>query len=768
MERSKQDVTSIGFGRGFIRAEQWRAGMAHRADALPRGPDESELLLGQVATKVIQLDHDLVIQWANQTAADSVGLRPEELIGQTCHALWGDPARPCWDCPSKAALQTHRREYRRRREPDGSIWEEQAEPIFNHVGDVIGVVNIAQEVTEAVRTKEALRSSDEMMQALLNACTDLIVLVDGKTGEVLAINEPAASGFGRMPDALQGVRIIDLLPSEAAERCKHHARQVVQTRAAARFENVYDGKTFDVSIYPVFGSDGRVSRLAVYARDITLRRQAEEAYRAVVDHSLQALVIVQDWRIVFANKKAAEIAGLDLSQVLGMSLEDVLSMAHPDDVAKLLERHKKRLAGEPVPERSEYRGYRRDGTEFWIDLYAQKIEYQGRPAIQATAVDITERKRAEEALHREHQQLFRLLDTLPACVCLIDRDHCIRYGNRMFRERFGDSGSAACYALIRQRSEPCENCRIADGIEGHEPRQFEWTSTDGRVYHIFDHAFTNVDGTTLALRIGFDITERTQSEEHERQLQAQIQAAQRFESLGKMAGGIAHEFNNLLVGILGNTSLIMQDLPEGSPLREGLQLIEGSANRAAELTNQMLAFSGRGRFMVEMLDLSDVVRGVMDLFEKIITQDVTVRDELAEGLPPIEGDLMQIRQMVLNLLTNAAEASEGCAASPPVVTVRTGVTEVARGSFRQVPVDGELPEGRYVYLDVIDTGCGMDEATQSKIFEPFFTTKFTGRGLGLAATLGIVRGHGGAVRIRSKPGRGATFNVLLPVAAVRH
>jgi signal transduction histidine kinase len=260
-----------------------------------------------------------------------------------------------------------------------------------------------------------------------------------------------------------------------------------------------------------------------------------------------------------------------------------------------------------------------------------------------------------------------------------------------------------------------------------------------------------------------ELRRRVEKLEEERQrLERRVQEAQRLESLGVLAGGVAHRFNNLLVGVLGNASLAKEMVPPGSPARAALEEIETSAQQAAELCGQMLFFSGRGRFVVGPLDLSAAVEQMKPLLELTAGEDAALHYELAAGLPPIEGDAAQIRQMILNLVTNAVEALTGPGGR---ITVTTGARRCGREDWAEAHRGEDLPEGMYVSLEVRDTGRGMDPQTLGKIFDPFFTTKFTGRGLGLAAVLGIVRGHRGAIQVASAPGQGTTFRVLLPAAA---
>jgi PAS domain S-box-containing protein len=251
-----------------------------------------------------------------------------------------------------------------------------------------------------------------------------------------------------------------------------------------------------------------------------------------------------------------------------------------------------------------------------------------------------------------------------------------------------------------------------------------------------------------------DVTER-------RGLELKVQHAQKLESLGVLAGGIAHDFNNLLVGILGNVGLALQDTRPEAPVVPLLHDIQTAALRAADLTKQMLAYSGKGRFVVENLDLNHVIEEMIHLLKVVINKQAVLKLNLAGNLPTVEADATQLRQVVMNLITNASDAIGDRSG---VISITTGAVDVDKTYLGTTYLDEGLSEGDYVFVEVSDTGEGMDATTQARIFDPFFTTKFTGRGLGLAAVLGILRSHRGAVKVYSEIGRGSTFKVLLPCA----
>jgi signal transduction histidine kinase/CheY-like chemotaxis protein len=261
-----------------------------------------------------------------------------------------------------------------------------------------------------------------------------------------------------------------------------------------------------------------------------------------------------------------------------------------------------------------------------------------------------------------------------------------------------------------------------------------------------------------------EIRRREEVEEQRRAVEAQLQYAQRLESIGVLAGGIAHDFNNLLAAIMGHADLALLDLPEQSPARNHLQQVLQASRTAADLTQQMLAYSGRGRFVVEQVDVSKVIDDALRLVRTMISKKASLRVQLDPELPAIRSDPAQVRQVIANLVTNASEA---LLEQVGEIKVRTRRIDVAEGELASLHPGETLPGGSYVEIEVVDTGCGMDAATRARIFDPFFTTKFHGRGLGLAAVLGIVRSHEGAIEVESAPGCGSRFRVLLPCVGKR-
>ena len=283
-----------------------------------------------------------------------------------------------------------------------------------------------------------------------------------------------------------------------------------------------------------------------------------------------------------------------------------------------------------------------------------------------------------------------------------------------------------------------------------------------RVFETRHFPLTDESGDISGLLgVSMDVTERHRAEADRHRMQQQLLQAQKLESVGLLAGGIAHDFNNFLTAILGGTSTALLLMKAGHPARRHLDNVVRASRQAAELTQQMLAYSGKGPLEIKPLDVSAVVREITSLLQTMVPKKVVLHLELADELPSVEAGVAQVRQVLMNLVINGAEAIGG---EVGTVRVTAGVKELASSEALDLVATESLPAGSYVYIEVEDTGCGMDQETLAKIFDPFFSTKFTGRGLGLAAVLGIVRAAKGAIGVSSTPGEGTNFRVFLPAS----
>ncbi|MBT3199934.1 MAG: response regulator, partial [Phycisphaerales bacterium] len=392
-----------------------------------------------------------------------------------------------------------------------------------------------------------------------------------------------------------------------------------------------------------------------------------------------------------------------------------------------------------------------------------------------TFYDITDQRRTEQALRHSEAFIKTVLDNLPIGIAVNSVDPAVKfdYMNDRFPEYYRTTREAladpdAFWDVVYEDPEFREEMkkRVIDDCASGDPQRMHWADIPlvrkGRKTTYITAKNIPVPDKQMAISVVWSVTDRKLAEEEQRALQAQIQHAQKLESLGVLAGGIAHDFNNLLMAILGNVDLAMMDLPSSSPVQQNLTEIKNASVRAAELSRQMLAYSGKGRFVVTAMDLSEAVTEMGHMLDVSISKKAVLKYNLKPDLPAMEADATQIRQIIMNLITNASEAIGD---KSGFIAITTDTIQADRQYLRDTYLDEDLAPGLYVTLEVADTGCGMDAETQAKFFDPFFTTKFTGRGLGMAAVLGIVRSHNGAINVYSEPGKGTTMKVLFPIVS---
>jgi len=512
-------------------------------------------------------------------------------------------------------------------------------------------------------------------------------------------------------------------------------------------------------------------QMAVMFSDVTERRQMEQDLRRTqfaIDHVAEAAFWMDSQgRFVYVNEQACRSLGYSHAELLRMGIHDI----DPSFFPEAWQAHWQDLKAHTTLALQTFHRTK-DGREFPVEVTDNFVEFEGQEYNCAFARDITGRLRAQAAL-RESEQRYRLLaENATDVIASHDLDGTIVYVSPSCRSVLGYEPAEMVGHRVHEFI--AEDSRSEVGARlGSIPAnrvvytvQYQFVKKDGsRVWMETTARATaapHSEEPTGLLSISRDITERKRAEEERRQLEAELQHMQKLESLSVLAGGVAHDFNNILMGVLGNADLALMQLPPESPARPLVQQVETAAARAAELSRQMLAYSGRGTLIVETIDLSRLVDEVFHLLQSSISKKALLQRSLSASPCLLRADATQLRQVVMNLVINASEALGD---SPGVITIETGAAETdAEELHRAYRVDYELPPGHYVYLQVSDTGCGMAPETRQRIFDPFFTTKFTGRGLGLAATLGIIRGHHGAVVVDSELGKGSVFRVLFPCA----
>ncbi len=507
--------------------------------------------------------------------------------------------------------------------------------------------------------------------------------------------------------------------------------------------------------------------LVIVARDVTedrahrsrLERLVAE-YRATMRIPGTAFIVF-DHDLRFQVVEGPGMAGVE--PLVGRTLAEI--QPDPERRAVVERAYRAALAGEEAELESNW-----SGRVYWSRLAPIRSSDGEVVAGVILSWDITERRAAEAALVQSEHLFRTLADNAPVGIFRTDASGDCIYVNPRWVEITGLAAKESMGRGWLDAIHPDHRSDVAAewysaALEGRE-FQLEFRLRDR------DDEERWVAGKAAAVRsdgaiVGYvgtdqDITAQRRAEEDRRALDRAVQHAQKLESLGLLAGGVAHDFNNLLVSVLGNASLARGEIPVDWPAQHTLDEIEVAARRAGELAGQMLAYSGRGRFVISPIDLGDLVSEMSDLLRASIRPGARLRVDLSTGLPPVEADATQLRQVVLNLILNA---SESLPVTGGEVTVRTYLADGHRPrlghAFAGERHDPSVPA---VCLEVSDTGNGMDEATIGRMFDPFFTTKPVGRGLGLAAVIGIIRGHHGAIELDSEVGVGTVVRVVLPIA----
>jgi two-component system cell cycle sensor histidine kinase/response regulator CckA len=521
-----------------------------------------------------------------------------------------------------------------------------------------------------------------------------------------------------------------------------------------------------------WNADRQPCRLVGTMQDITdrclareARWEADELFRTVAETLPGGVSLVRpDGRFRFVSPRLQSMLGVAPEEDLGEC--GLLDFVSPPE-RELARASLARVLREWTVVLHEYRLRRKEGAEFIGEMSLAPLAGPGGATVGVLTVvrDVTERRKTEETARR----MQIAVDLARDDVIWVNREGRLTYAN-----------SAACATLGYTRE---ELCRLSVADINPEFSQRDWAAhwawvrgrgavtlesvhraRDGRIVPVeLAINFLHFDGQEVHCVFARNLTERRRAEMERLEIERRLLHTQKLESLGVLAGGIAHDFNNLLMGILGNLDLALQDLPAGQRARTSIEQGIQAVNRAAVLTRQILAYSGRGTFVVEEVDLAALVRENEHLLRAGVSKLIPLHLAPGAALPRVIADPGQVQQLVLNLVTNAAEAIGDRAGEVRLSFWAQDFEAEALAGSRCAPVP---PPGRFVVLEVRDNGCGMDAATQDRLFEPYVSTKMTGRGLGLSAVLGIVRGHHGAIFVESAVGLGTRMRVLFPAKPV--
>ena len=512
-------------------------------------------------------------------------------------------------------------------------------------------------------------------------------------------------------------------------------------------------------------------------RALAAEERSDLRFRALFENTRDGVFIYDlEGKTVAANREAVRLSGYSEGELIGRSFLDA---AAPDERGQAAEVFRSLLRGEAM-EPYERRVRRKDGTELVTAIHAALArDRAGDPHhVQSVVRDITERKRAEAALRESEERFRTLVENAPEAIVVLDveKGHFVQAnGNalRLFKcrredlENFGPVElSSATQPDGRSAAEAAREY-LERAMRGETPA-FEWVHQDLEGNQVpcevrlvrLSAAYPNLIRGSMT-----DISERKRMEQERRDLEERLRLAQRMESIGRLAGGVAHDFNNMLTVMSGYVELAMRMLEAGGAPQRELSEIHKATKKASALVKQLLAFSRQQVLRPKILDLNALIRQVERLLRPIIGENIRLVIRLGEDLGSIKADPGQIEQALMNLAVNARDAMPDGGRLEVVTSTRRLDSRPGEGAAKMEPGPyAKMKPGPYVVLTVSDTGHGIDEKTRDQIFEPFFSTKGKGRGtgLGLSTVYGIVQQSGGYIRVDSQPGQGATFRIFLP------
>jgi PAS domain S-box-containing protein len=631
-------------------------------------------------------------------------------------------------------------------------------PVFNAAGDVSHAITVVRDITERKKAEKALRQSEERYRTILEETGDGYFETD-LAGNFTFVNDAQARLLGYSREELIGATYRAFTPEENVKAVFEAYHRMYKTGEPLRNfpDNVIrkDGSLgfAETSAFPIRNDKGEIIGFRGVRRDITERKHAEEElqkseerYRQLAENAGEAILVVQDGMIRFSNPKGAELSGYSIEELTSKSFVDFI---HPDDSDMVADRYLRRLQGEILPQTYDFRAMRKDGAIRWAELTAVLISWDNNPAVLCFMGDITERKRAEEALQQSERNYRTLFDSAIVGKMVIDAEtRKVVMANQVAVRTLGFSSVEEVIGVnpldfILPDERPRAFKIIAKDMFEQDLRQtheFRVMTKDGREVWISGGG-TRVmhQGKLMGLASFIDITEQKQQNER-------LMLTDRLASIGELAAGAAHELNNPLTSIIGFSQLIMEkDIPDD--IRQDMTFIYSEAQRAAGVTKNLLAFARKHKPVKRLNQINTIIEDMLKLraYEHKI-KDIEVYKQLASDLPESMIDYFQMQQVFFNIVINA-EYFMIEAHDRGTLTI---TTEKQNGTVR---------------ISFADDGPGISPENLSQIFNPFFTTKETGKGTGLGLSIchGVVSEHGGQIYARNQPGEGATIFVELPI-----
>lgn len=706
-------------------------------------------ILEGISTNVAFVNKNLEIVWANRAACESAGRTPDDMVGQTCHSLWAEADKPCTGCPTVKALESGKTEWAEISTPDGNVWDERGEPIFDSEGKLLGVVEIAHDITDRKRAEQELGRSEARFRELFEKAPVMMHSID-RDATIRNVNEKWLTTMGYARHQVLGKKITSFMEPKSQEVFHRVMEDFWQDLEVHDINYQYvtrDGSVIDTLLDAIAIDDETWGKVSITTlRNITQLKAAESALEEsrssfinVVEGSVDGILVTDPEGVIqYGNPAASRIFALEQDRLHGTRVQ----LPKTDGVP---------LECEVTRSHSEENRI--------VEMRASETIWEGLPCYIVLIRDVTDLREAQKG----HRRLVTAIEQAAESVMITDEEGMIVYVNPAFEKISGYMKSEVIGRNPRF---------LKSGEHDDDFYTKMWNSiSQGKVWsgHLInrrkDGSRFEEDATISPIRddagriTSYVAVKRDVTAEFF--LRKQLQKAQKLESIATLAGGIAHDFNNLLTIVSGYAELLLLERSETSAGFNELQAISHDAKRGTEQVKRILTFSRQVETFPTRISLNEEARQVKKLLARTIPKMVKIELILADDLKPVNADAGQIEQSLMNLAVNAHQAMP----DGGKLTIET----------RNITLDEEYCEthvearpGEYVLLEVSDTGQGMKKEVVDRIFEPFFSTKRVGEGtgLGLAMVYGIVKGHGGFITCYSTPGVGTTFRIYLP-AAVR-
>lgn len=640
-------------------------------------------------------------------------------------------------------------------------------------------------LAECKQENNALRESEEQYRTLLSESSDPTFSFTPE-GQYRYVNRAFAEGVGKPVADIIGKSIWDVFDKEEADKRFAPLSQVFSTGnekvIEVRVPRVDGDRYYMTTITPVKDTEGKVLSALCSSKEITARKrtenallESEEKFKVLANSTPTAVMLYQDDHWIYANSAAQAICGYSEKELLAMNFWDIV---HPKAREIIKQEGRKRQQGEETTNRHEFKIVAKDGTEKWVDLSGASTTLHGRLAGIVSVLDITERKRIEKALLESQRRLADIVDFLPDATLVVDKDGKVIAWNRAMETMTGIKKEEMIGKSDYEYALPFYGDRrpiLVDlALHPDQSTENEYNPIQRSNGNLFGEAFTpklssgknHFSGTASVLRDDkgqiVAAIECIRDNTERKQLEERLNRAEKMEALGTLAGGVAHDLNNVLGVLVGYSELLKMELPEDSLSRTYADNILQSSVRGAAIIQDLLTMARRGVTVSQVVNLNTLIIDYLKTpeMEKMIFfhPDVKILSELDAGLLPIKGSPVHLGKTIANLISNAAEAISGNGE----ITIKT------ENRYLDRPVKGydEMAEGDFAVLTVSDTGAGISADDLGKIFEPFYTKKVMGRsgtGLGLTVVWGTVKDHHGYIDVHSKEGEGTTFTLYFPV-----